>query len=60
MSKKLLVENVKMYIQKNPEMKRILDQLNIDEETYAEALRHVTVEEGIDIQPLTESTYLKT
>jgi len=53
-----LLTNAKTFIQNCPELKQILEQFDIDEESYFEALNEMKEEDLVNTQPLANSTYL--
>lgn len=58
MEDKILLEDIRGYIKKQPDLLKILDQLDIDEEAYLEALNAMSEEELINTQPIANSTYI--
>ena len=54
---RISLSDIKIYVNKQPELRRILSQLEIDEEAYFEALNEITEEEQINVQPIANSTY---
>lgn len=52
----MMKEHIKAYLKNQPELEKIMKQLDIDEESYLNALNEL-YEGPVNVQPLTNSTY---
>ena len=60
MGNEVLLEKIQSYKRDNPELEKIMAQLNIDEASYLEALYEILGEERpVEAPSLTNSTFLK-
>jgi len=57
MTETILIKDVKIFMEKRPELQRILKQFELDEEAYLEALDEITENEPLNIQPIANTTY---
>ena len=59
MSYESLLEKIESYKRDNPQLEKIMEQLNIDEASYLEALYEILGEERpVQVPPLTNSSFL--
>lgn len=58
MPKRTLLDTLKLYEKDHPEFKKIIGQLNIDQEVYLDALAELRGEDIIYMPPLANSTCL--
>ncbi len=59
MSDKDLLDLIRNFQNKNPELKKIMAQLSIDEESYFNSLRQLLGAQAVSTQPLSNTTYLQ-
>lgn len=59
MSDKDLLDLIRNFENKNPELKKIMAQLSIDEESYFNSLRQLLGAQPVSTQPLSNTTYLQ-
>ncbi|MCK4463507.1 MAG: hypothetical protein KAU58_04255 [Candidatus Omnitrophica bacterium] len=57
MAETTLIKDVKIFMEKRPELQRILKQFELDEEAYLEALEEITEEEPLNTRPIANTTY---
>ena len=57
MTETTLIKDVKTFVEKRPELQRILKQFEIDDEAYLEALAEITEEEPLNLRPVANTTY---
>ena len=59
MANKSLLDLIKDFQEKNPDLKRIMAQLSIDEQSYFDSLRQMLGAQPVFTQPLSNTTYLQ-
>ncbi len=57
MTEAALIKDARIFVEKRPELQRILKQFEIDDEAYLEALAEITEEESLNLRPIANTTY---
>ena len=52
-----LMKDVRIFMEKRPELQRILKQFELDDEAYLEALAEITEEEPLNVHPIANTTF---